>query len=182
MGFMDSLFGGTEQASTQTREQRALLKQQAALQQQSNAQAYSTLNGIASNPDNAYEYNADNGAAAFKAGVINPALQQLNQQIGNNQHSSMLHSSANMYGQNQLKQNTMNNLNNLQYQDNLQQQQMKQQGKTDAYSRQLQSLGQLMGGNASVLGTQAVSLQKKPGIIDGITAATGAASGIMSLM
>ena len=181
MGIMDKLFGGTKQTSTLTPEQRALLGQLSGLQQQYNGNTYGILNEIAGNPTSAYEYDTDNGAAAFQSGIINPAMRQLNQQLRNVQHSSSLHSSANRFAQDQLKQGTMDNLNNLSYQNMLQQQQAKQSAQENAYGRQLSSLGQLMGGNQQVLGTQGVALQKKPGLLDGITAITGAAQGIKSL-
>jgi len=182
MGLSSLLFGGTKQTSTLTAAQKALLNQVGGLQQQYNPETYSVLSGLAGNPESPYEYSADNGAAAFNSGITNPALQQLNQQIGNTKHSSMLHSSANRYAQDQLKQNTMNSLNNLKYQDQLQQQQLKQQGQDSAYTRQLQALSQLMGGNQAVLGTQGTALQKTGGLLDILSAAGSAARGIGSLM
>jgi hypothetical protein len=181
MGLRDAIFGGTKQVSTLSPAQKALLTQVGGLQQQYNGNTYGTLNDIASNPTSAYEYDVDNGAEAFRLGVNNPALQQLNQQIGNNQHSSMLHSSANMFGQNRMKQDTMNNINNLQYQNMIEQQKLKQQGQTDAYGRQLSSLGQLMGGNGQVLGTQAVGLQKTGGLLDIMSGVGGLLKGIGSI-
>jgi hypothetical protein len=186
MGLMNSikstLFGGTQKVNTLTPEQKALLSQMGGLQQQYNTNTYSTLNGIASNPESSYEYDTDNGAAAFQSGIVNPALQQLNQQLANTQHSSMLHTSANRYAQDQLKQNTMNNINNLSYQNQLQQQQLKQQAQDSAYNRQLSSLAQLMGGNQTVLGTQANAIQKTGGLLDILSAAGSVGQGVGAIM
>lgn len=182
MGFNDFLFGGTKQKSTLTPSQKALLSQVGGLQQQYNPGTYSLLSSLAGDPQNSYEYNMDNGEAAFNSGVVNPALQQLNQQIGNVKHSSMLHSSANRNAQDKLKQNIMNSLNNMRYQNMLQQQQLKQQGQESAYTRQLQALGQLMGGNQTVLGTQGTALQKTGGLLDILSAAGSVARGVGSLM
>jgi exonuclease VII large subunit len=109
-------------------------------------------------------------------------LQQLNQQLANTQHSSMLHTSANRYAQDQLKQNTMNNINNLSYQNQLQQQQLKQQAQDSAYNRQLSSLAQLMGGNQTVLGTQANAIQKTGGLLDILSAAGSVGQGVGAIM
>jgi|GEM_PF-3578080 len=182
MGLSSLLFGGTKQTSTLTAAQKALLNQVGGLQQQYNPQTYSVLSGLSTNPQSSYEYDTDNGAAAFQTGIVNPALQQLNQQLGNTQHSSMLHSSANRYAQDQLKQNTMNNINNLSYQNQLQQQQLKQQGQESAYNRQLTSLSQLLGGNQTVLGTQANAIQKTGGLLDILSAAGSVGQGIGSIM
>ena len=133
MGLMDSvkktIFGdvNNNQATTLTRTQKDLLKQLGGLNQQYNPQSYSVLSGLAYNPQSSYQYNTDNGEAAFQSGVVNPAMNQLNEQIANTKHSSMLHSSANRMAQNSLKQNTMDNINNLKYQDQLKQQQLKKE-------------------------------------------------------
>jgi hypothetical protein len=186
MGIFDSigntLFGGTKQVSTLNAGQQALMDQQSGLLQQYNPQSYSTLSQLAYNPQSSYQYDADNGAAAFKSGVYDPAMQQLNRQLANTNQSQMLHSSANQYAQNQLIQGTNNNLNNLQYQNNLQQQQMKQQAQDQAYGRQQSALAQMLGGNQSVYGTQATALQKTPGLLDGLSAIGGIAQGVGSMM
>lgn len=180
-GIGDFIFGGTEQQSTLTGKQDKLLKQLGGLQSDYNSGTYRGLNRIAKNPNSAYEYNADNGEAAFESGVVNPALQQLREQIANTSHSSQLHSSANRYAQDQLKQNTMNNLSNMKYQNMIQQQQFKQGAQENAYTRQQQALAQLLGGNQTVLGTQGTAMVKQPGLLDGVTAVTGAAKGVSSL-
>ncbi|PKL19572.1 MAG: hypothetical protein CVV49_00615 [Spirochaetae bacterium HGW-Spirochaetae-5] len=182
MSFSDMIFGGTKQASTLTPAQKSLLSQLGGLQQQYNPGTFAALSSIGRNPSSSYEYNADNGAAAFNSGVVNPALQKLNEQLGNSQHSSMLHSSANRQAQDKLKSDTLNNINNLQYQNVLNQQQLKQQGQDNAYSRQLNALASLMGGNQSVLGTQGTALQKTGGLLDFLSAGGTAAMGIGSLM
>ena len=176
MGIADKIFGGVGQTSTLTKGQRGLLSQLGGLQQQYNGGAYEGLN------NSAYEYDADNGAAAFQSGVVNPAMQQLNRQLGNAQHSSMLHSSANRYAQDQMRQNTMNSLNNLQYQNMLQQQQMKQQAGENAYGRQMSALQGLLAGNQNVLGTKGVGLQRKPGLLDLMSAGGSLMQGVGSIM
>lgn len=182
MGFADNLFGGTKQVSTLTKGQRNLLNQQAGLQQQYNPQTYSTLSDLSTNPTNNYSYESRDAAnQAFQTGVVNPALQQLNQQIANTQHSSNLHSSANRYAQDQLRSNTMNNLANQNYQNQLNQQQLEQQAGEQASGRQLQSLNSLLGGNQTVLGTQGTALQKKAGLLDMVNAGASTIKGIGSL-
>lgn len=176
------LFGGTEQKSTITRGQEKLLNQLGRLNRHYNPQTYATLADLSGAPGNSYQYDADNGAQAFNQGIVNPALQQLNQQIADVQHSSSLHSSANRAAQDQLRQNTMNSLNTARYQDMMQQQQLRQQAQEQAYARQLQSLGQLMGGNASVLGTQAAALSKTPGLLDYASGAGSLMKGLGSLI
>jgi hypothetical protein len=182
MGLMDTIFGGTKQVSTLNSAQKSLLNQLGGLQKQYNPETYSLLGGLAGNPQSSYEYDADNGAQAFQYGIVDPAMLELRKQIGNTQHSSMLHSSANRNAQDTLRQNTMNNLNNLSYQNMLQQQQLKQQGQESAYNRQLSALGQLMGGNQQVLGTQAVGLQKQGGLLDILSAAGSIGQGVGSIM
>lgn len=158
-----TLFGGTKPVSTLTPAQRELLSQLGGLQQDYNPSTYAGLAGIAGSPDSAYKYDAEGMQNAFKQGVFNPAMQQLNQQLGATKHSSSLHSSANRYAQDQLRQNIMNNLNNINWQNLLRQQEMEQQGQENAYARQMQALGGLMGGNQAVLGTQGTALQKTGG-------------------
>lgn len=181
MGLMNTLFGGTKQVSTLTKGQNGLLNQLSGLQNQYNGNTYAGLNAIANNPNNAYEYNADNGAAAFQSNIINPALRQMNTNIANTMHSSNLHSSANRTAQDNVRQNTMDNLNNLSYQNMMNQQKLKQEGQESAYGRQLQSLSQLLGGNSSVLGTQGTALSKAPGLFDVISGVGNAIGSVKSL-
>lgn len=190
MGFMDSvketIFGevNNNQASTLTSAQKDLLKQLGGLNQKYNPQSYSVLSGLAYNPQSSYQYNADNGAAAFQSGIVDPAMNQLDKQIADTKHSSMLHSSANRMAQDTLKQNTMDNINNLKYQDQIKQQQLKQQAQENSYSRQLSSLQQLLSGNSQVLGTQGIQNYQTPtgGLLDIISAGGQAAGGIGALM
>ena len=160
------LFGGTSNGSSQTKEQRGNLRQLASLNQQYNPMTYSTLAGLSTNPLSAYQYDADNGARAFQQGIINPAMDQMNRMIADTQHSSNLHSSANRAAQDKVRQDTSNYINNQAYQNMLNQQQMRQQAQEQMYGRQLQSLNSLLGGNNTVLGTQATYQKKNPGALD----------------
>ena len=171
----DTLFGGTKQVDTLNPQQRALLEQMSNLQQQYNPQTLATLAQIGYTPQSAYKYNQQTMQDAFNAGIVNPALDQLNRQIANTQHSSMLHSSANRIAQDRLREGVLNNLNNLNWQNLLQQQQLEQQAQENAYQRQLSSLSQLLGGNSQILGTQATALTKKPGLLDMATGVAGLA-------
>lgn len=175
------LFGGTSSGSTLTKEQRGNLSQLAGLNQQYNPQTYGTLNSLATNPLSSYQYNDDNGARAFQQGIVNPAMDQMNQMIANTQHSSSLHSSANRAAQDKVRQDTSNYINNQAYQNMLNQQRMRQEAQEQAYGRQLQSLNSLLGGNNTVLGTQATYQQKKPGALDYGLAAAGTAGMIAAL-
>ena len=175
------LFGGTSNKSSQTKEQRGNLSQLAGLNQQYNPQTYGTLNSLATNPLSSYQYNNDNGARAFQQGIVNPAMDQMNQMIANTQHSSSLHSSANRAAQDKVRQDTSNYINNQAYQNMLNQQRMRQEAQEQAYGRQLSSLNSLLGGNNTVLGTQATYQQKKPGALDYVNAIGGTAGSIASL-
>ena len=178
-----NFFGGTKQKSTLTEGQRNLLGQQAGLQQQYNPQTYNLLGSLSAQPTDNYRYeNMEAANQAFKTGIENPALRQLNQQIANTQHSSNLHSSANRYAQDQLRSKTLDNLANLNYQNVLNQQQLEQQAGEQASGRQLQSLNSLLGGNQTVLGTQGVALQKAPGVLDYISGIGAAGSSIKNLV
>ena len=180
--FGDFLFGGTGSGSTQTREQRGNLRQLAGLNQQYNPMTYSTLAGLSANPLSSYQYDADNGARAFQQGIVNPAMDQMNQMIANTQHSSNLHSSANRAAQDKVRQDTSNYINNQAYQNMLNQQQMRQQAQEQMYGRQLQSLNSLLGGNNTVLGTQATYQKKNPGALDYINGIAGSAGTIAALI
>lgn len=171
--FGDFLFGSTKNKSSQTAGQEANLSQLAGLNQQYNPMVYSTLGSLSSNPMSSYQYNEDNGARAFQQGIVNPAMDQMNQMIANTQHSSNLHSSANRAAQDKVRQDTSNYINNQAYQNMLKQQQMRQQAQEQAYGRQLQSLNSLLGGNNTVLGTQATYQKKNPGALDYAIAAGG---------
>ena len=176
------LFGGTSSGSTLTKEQQGNLSQLAGLNQQYNPQTYGTLNSLATNPLSSYQYNNDNGARAFLQGIVNPAMDQMNQMIANTQHSSSLHSSANRAAQDKVRQDTSNYINNQAYQNMLNQQRMRQEAQEQAYGRQLSSLNSLLGGNNTVLGTQATYQQKKPGALDYINGIGGAAGMIGALI
>lgn len=176
------LFSGVENKPSQLKEQKNNLLQLAGLNQQYNPQTYATLNSLSSNPLSSYQYDADNGAAAFQSGIVNPAMDQMNQMIANTQHSSNLHSSANRAAQDKVRQDTSNYINNQAYQNMLNQQQMRQQAQEQMYGRQLQSLNSLLGGNNTVLGTQATFQKKKPGALDYISGIGGAAAAIGALI
>jgi hypothetical protein len=181
MGLGSFLFGSTGSGSTLTGGQKDNLRQLAGLNQRYNPMAYSTLGSLSANPLSSYQYDADNGARAFQQGIVNPAMDQMNQMIANTQHSSNLHSSANRAAQDKVRQDTSNYINNQAYQNMLNQQQMRQQAQEQAYGRQLQSLNSLLGGNNTVLGTQATYQKKNPGALDIISGIGGAAGSIASL-
>jgi len=179
---MDSIFGGTKQVSTLTPAQRSLLAQIGGLQNQYNPSTYAGLNAIASDPASSYQYNEDDGAAAFQSGIYNPAMREMNRQIGDTMHSSNLHSSANRVAQDRIRQGTMDNINGLSYQNMMNQQKLRQDAQEQAYGRQLSSLNSLLGGNQSVLGTQGTALQKTGGLLDIMSAAGALGQGIGAVM
>jgi hypothetical protein len=181
MGLGNFLFGDTSNGSTLTSGQDKNLRQLSRLNRRYNPLTYSTLSSLSQNPESSYQYDADNGAAAFQSGIVNPAMDQMNQMIANTQHSSSLHSSANRAAQDKVRQDTSNYINNQAYQNMLNQQQMRQQAQEQAYGRQLQSLNSLLGGNNTVLGTQATYQKKNPGALDIISGIGGAAGSIASL-
>jgi len=156
---MDALTSGeasVDQASTLTAEQLALLGMSANASQANLATLYGEYGKLATSPiKSTYEDVAD-WENKFQNGVVNPAMNQLNSLIDNTKHSSNLHSSANRYAQDQLRQGTMDSLSGMRYQNTMAQQQMKQAGLDDAYTRQLAALGGLSNLNANALGVQGV--------------------------
>lgn len=175
MGLMSSISntlfgGGSKQVSTLTPEQLALLNQQAGLQQGLNPTLYSNINNEITNPTSSYSY--DNGQAArdaFQTGIVDPARAELNRQIGDTMHSSNIHSSANRAAIDNLKTNTMNNLNNLNYQDILNQQKLEQEAEEQANQRKLGYTTMGLGQNQNIYGTQSTALQKQGGLLDAVS-------------
>lgn len=143
-------------ASTLTPEQLALLGLSADASRANLATLYGEYGKLASSPiKSTYEDVAD-WENKFQTGVVNPAMNVMNKSIADTKHSSNLHSSANRLAQDGIRQKTIDNLSGLRYQNTMAQQQMKQAGLDDAYTRQLSALTGLSNLNANALGVQGV--------------------------
>ncbi len=180
-GFSDFLFGKNDpkQQSLLSESQMQQLGQLNSLNQQYNPQTFQTLGQLAGTPQSSYSASGAN----FQAGVYDPAMRTLNQQIANSNHSSNLHSSANAHLKNQLRQNTMDKLSQQRYQDALNQQKLRQQAQEQAYGRQLQALQQLAGLSSQGLGrTQENIVNHQGGLVDFVTAVGAMGQGIGSMM
>jgi len=150
----DSLFGTkpkSEQGDLLNEDQQAQL---AALTDQ-NTQGYGDLfgqyRGMANSPQNDYSRMA-NWEGEFNQGVVNPALNQMNQLIGDTKHSSNLHSSANRFAQDRVRQNTMDNLSGMRYNQMMTERGMEMQGQEAARQRQLAALTGLSNLSGQALG------------------------------
>jgi len=161
----DSLFGTkpkSEQGDLLNEDQQAQL---AALTDQ-NTQGYGDLfgqyRGMANSPQNDYSRMA-NWEGEFNQGVVNPALNQMNQLIGDTKHSSNLHSSANRFAQDRVRQNTMDNLSGMRYNQMMTERGMEMQGQEAARQRQLAALTGLSNLSGQALGVNGVENIVKPG-------------------
>ena len=181
MGLMDGLFGGTKQVSTLNKDQEKNLKQLSQLNMQYNPMAYKGLADFATGPSSIYKFDAGGMQDAFNAGVLVPGQIQLNKNLANNNHSSMLHSSANRIARDNMVTDFNNNIQGLRYQNMLNQQKLEQEADEAEKQRQLSALSGLLGGNAQVLGTHAVDNQKEAGLLDLLSAGTSVAKGVKSL-
>lgn len=148
--------GGTDinQASTLTADQKAYLAQL-------NGVNSNNLQGLSAGYNDLINNPVDKFTPEFEAGVVNPAMSQLSQAIADTQHSSNLHSSANRYATNQLKNSTLNNIAGLRYNGLMTNQQLQSQ-------RQLAGLQGLAGLSGQGLGVNGVEnvISKKPGLLD----------------
>ncbi len=154
-------------ASTLTAEQQAYLAQLSGLNGQMLPQTMSTLGGLAYNPQSNYS-KMNNWEGEFQAGVVNPAMDQMNQAIDNTKHSSNLHSSANRYAQDQLRSGTMNQLAGLRYDQGMKERSMQLQGLDNAQANQMSALGALSNLSGQALGVQGVEniVSKNPSWLD----------------
>jgi hypothetical protein len=136
-----------------------------------NTEGYNDLfgqyRGMMQNPQNDYSRMA-NWEGEFNQGVVNPALNQMNQLIDNTKHSSNLHSSANRFAQDKVRQNTMDNLSGMRYNQLMTERGMEMQGQEAARQRQLAAMSGLSGLSGQALGTNSkenVVLQGQQGIL-----------------
>ena len=181
MGLTDKIFGGTKQVSTLNKDQEKNLKQLSQLNIQYNPMAYKGLADFATGPSSTYKFDEGGMDDAFNAGVLVPGQIQLNKNLANNNHSSMLHSSANRIARDNMVTDFNNNIQGLRYQNMLNQQKLEQEADEAEKQRQLSALSGLLGGNAQVLGTHAVYNQKEAGLLDLLSAGTSVAKGVKSL-
>ncbi len=138
---------------------------------------------MAANPQNDYRRMA-NWETEFNKGVVNPALNQMNQLIGDTKHSSNLHSSANRYAQDRVKQDTMDKLAGLRYNQLMTERGMEMQGQEAARARQLAALtglSNLSGQAVGVQGIENVVTPAQPGLIQQ-AAPIAAAAALTKLM
>ena len=123
---------------------------------------FNQLGGLAYSPQNDYSRMA-NWEGEFNQGVVNPALNQMNQLIDNTKHSSNLHSSANRFAQDKVRQNTMDNLAGMRYNQMMSERGMEMQGQEAARQRQLAALTGLSNLSGQALGVNGVENIVKPG-------------------
>ena len=140
--------------------------------------------GMAARPQNDYSRMA-NWEGEFNKGVVNPALHQMNQLIGDTKHSSNLHSSANRFAQDKVRQNTMDQLSGLRYNQLMQERGMEMQGQDAARQRQqyaLTALSNLSGQGIGVQGIENVVTPGTQGLLNyvGPAAATAAMTTLFS--
>lgn len=164
--------------STLTPEQQ---QQLAALTQQNISgygDLFGQLQGMAQNPQNDYKRMV-NWEGEFNQGVVNPALNQMNQLIGDTKHSSNLHSSANRYAQDRVKQDTMDKLSGLRYNQMMTERGMEMSGQEQARQRQLAALtglSNLSGQGVGVQGIENVVTPGTPGLVQQLVPLAGSAA------
>jgi len=117
---------------------------------------------LAYNPQNDYQ-KMNNWEGEFNAGVVNPALTQMNQLIVDTRHSSNLHSSANRYAQDQIRQKTSDMLAGARYDQLMKERNMRMQGQEAARARQQAALSGLGSLSSTALGVQGIENIYKPG-------------------
>lgn len=151
-----------------------------------NIEGYNSLFGqyrnMAANPQNDYR-RMRNWESEFNQGVVNPALNQMNQLIADTKHSSNLHSSANRFAQDKIRQDTSDKLAGLRYNQLMQERGMEMQGQEAARQRQLAALtglSNLSGQGVGVQGVENIVTPAQPGLIEQIIP-VGAAAAIASL-
>lgn len=144
-----------DQASTLTPEQQAQLSALSAQNIANYPHMYSALGSLAYNPESNYS-KIGNWEGEFNAGVFNPAMNQMNKMIDNTRHSSNLHSSANRYAQDQLRQGLSDQLAGLRYDQLMKERSMQLQGLDDAQQRQMSALGALNNLSGQALGVNGV--------------------------
>jgi len=85
---------------------------------------------------NSYD-SVKNWEGEFNSGVVDPSIRKMNDLINTTKHSSNLHSSANRYAQDQVRNNTLDNLAAQRYDNVMKQQALKMQGTESALGRTL---------------------------------------------
>lgn len=123
---------------------------------------FGQLQGMAQNPQNDYKRMA-NWEGEFNQGVVNPALNQMNQLIADTKHSSNLHSSANRFAQDKIRQDTSDKLAGLRYNQLMTERGMEMTGQEAARQRQLAALTGLSNLSGQALGVNGVENIIKPG-------------------
>jgi len=135
-----SYLNGTQNADGTYNHDGALNTLYSQLGSQAAAPGKSNYEEVAWNPsaynDKSSYDSVSNWEGEFDNGVVNPAMRQMQGLIDNTKHSSNLHSSANRYAQDQVRNNTLDNLSTKRYDNVMQQQQMKMQGQEQLLGRQ----------------------------------------------
>ena len=142
-------------ASTLTPEQQAQLSALSSQNIANYPMMYSALGGLAYNPQSNYS-RLNNWESEFNTGVVNPMTSKMNELIADTRHSSSLHSSANRFAQDKIKQDTLNNLAGLRYDQLMKERAMELQGLDDSQQRQLSALGELSNLSSQALGVNGV--------------------------
>jgi len=175
MSFNDFFFG----KDTIKRKNRLTGEQNQTLDAFSNAgqSAAGTLGRLSQGPQSSYA-GMRNWEQEFNQGVVNPAMNQLQTQLGNLAHSNERHSSANQA----LRANTVADMTDkiasMRYNMLNRERDLKVNAQEQAYQRQNQQLQAMAGMGQGALGTQAYEMvaQHQGGFLDalgGIGSAVG---------